>query len=112
MQDLINKIIIQNTTINASFNCFNETIEDKIRERVKKETQGLRLGQTGTDQSAGSKCGKSAMEQQLIETQMPAQTSTNQEARESLIKILNSKANQRDIDLIKETKTNKYDSDM
>ena len=43
---------------------------------------------------------------------MPAQTSTNQEARESLIKILNSKANQRDIDLIKEMKTNKYDSDM
>ena len=69
----MNQIVIQNTAINASFNCFNETIEDKIKERVRKETQGLRLGLTGTDQSTGSKCGKSAMEQQLIETQIPAQ---------------------------------------
>ena len=48
---------------------------------------------------------------------MPANSSErdkpeNNEARESLIKVLNSKAAQSDVEMLKEHKTNKHDTDM
>ena len=36
----------------------------------------------------------------------------NNEARESLIKVLNSKASQNEVEMLKEHKTNKHDTDM
>ena len=44
MQDLMNKVEDDNNTITSSFALFNATLEDKIRERVKKETLHLKMG--------------------------------------------------------------------
>ena len=61
-QDLLNKVEEDNNTITSSFALFNATIEDKIRERVKKETQHLRMGQDGNNQPNKSSNGRSALE--------------------------------------------------
>jgi len=93
-------------------------MEDKIKEKIRAATVHLRMGNAdGGGSKPRMNDGKSALEQQLIETQVPANSSErkkpeNNEARESLIKVLNSKAAQSEVEMLKEHKTNKHDTDM